>query len=148
MSDRIESAEIQTLLPHRYPFLLVDAAEDYVKGESITGIKGVTFNEPFFPGHFPGNPVMPGVLMIEAMGQTGAVLMYKTLGATAADATIFFMGADKVKFRAPVRPGMQLRMPVKVNVARHGVFKFTGEVYADGVKAVQAEFSAKAIENS
>jgi len=148
MSDRIQSAEIQKLLPHRYPFLLVDAAEDYVEGKSITGIKGVTFNEPFFPGHFPGNPVMPGVLMIEAMGQTGAVLMYKTLQATSESATVFFMGADKVKFRTPVRPGMQLRMPVEVTAARHGVFKFKGEVYADGVKAVQAEFSAKAIENS
>ena len=148
MSDRIQSAEIQKLLPHRYPFLLVDAAEVYVEGKSITGIKGVTFNEPFFPGHFPGNPVMPGVLMIEAMGQTGAVLMYKTLQATSESATVFFMGADKVKFRTPVRPGMQLRMPVEVTAARHGVFKFKGEVYADGVKAVQAEFSAKAIENS
>ena len=147
MNDRIESAEIQTLLPHRYPFLLIDAAEDYVEGESITGIKGVTFNEPFFPGHFPGNPVMPGVLMIEAMAQAGAVLMYKTLKASPADATVFFMGADKVKFRAPVRPGMMLRMPVKVNVARHGVFKFSGEVFADGVKAVQADFAAKAMPN-
>ncbi len=147
MNDRIESAEIQTLLPHRYPFLLIDAAEDYVEGESITGIKGVTFNEPFFPGHFPGNPVMPGVLMIEAMAQAGAVLMYKTLKASPADATVFFMGADKVKFRAPVRPGMMLRMPVRVNVARHGVFKFSGEVFADGVKAVQADFAAKAMPN-
>lgn len=147
MNDRIESAEIQTLLPHRYPFLLIDAAEDYVEGESITGIKGVTFNEPFFPGHFPGNPVMPGVLMIEAMAQAGAVLMYKTLKASPAEATVFFMGADKVKFRAPVRPGMMLRMPVRVNVARHGVFKFSGEVFADGVKAVQADFAAKAMPN-
>ncbi|MBR9825418.1 MAG: 3-hydroxyacyl-ACP dehydratase FabZ [Alphaproteobacteria bacterium] len=148
MSSRIESAEILTLLPHRYPFLLVDAAEDYVEGESITGIKGVTINEPFFPGHFPGNPVMPGVLMIEALGQTGAVLMYKTLKAGPDSATVFFMGADKVKFRSPVRPGMQLRMPVEVTAMRHGVFKFKGEVYADGVKACQAEFAAKAIENT
>ncbi len=148
MSDRIENAEIQTLLPHRYPFLLIDAAEDYVAGEAIVGIKGVTANEPFFPGHFPGNPVMPGVLMIEAMAQAGAVLMYKTLGASPASATVFFMGADKVRFRVPVRPGMMLRMPVKVTAARHGVFKFKGEVWADGKRAVQAEFSAKAIENT
>jgi len=148
VSDRIEHNEILKLLPHRYPFLLIDAAEDYRVGESIVGLKAVTANEPFFPGHFPGNPVMPGVLMIEAMAQAGAVLMYKTLQATSESATVFFMGADKVKFRTPVRPGMQLRMPVEVTAARHGVFKFKGEVYADGVKAVQAEFSAKAIENS
>lgn len=148
MSDRIENAEILTLLPHRYPFLLIDAAEDYVAGTSIVGIKGVTANEPFFPGHFPGNPVMPGVLMIEAMGQAGAVLMYKTLGASPESMTIFFMGTDKVRFRAPVRPGMMLRMPVSVTAARHGVFKFKGEVWADGTRAAQADFSAKAIENS
>ncbi|WP_300529718.1 3-hydroxyacyl-ACP dehydratase FabZ [Maricaulis sp.] len=148
MSDRIESTEIQQLIPHRYPFLLVDAAEDYVEGTSITGLKGVTANEPFFPGHFPGNPVMPGVLMIEAMGQTGAILMSKTLQADPSKVTIFFMGADKVKFRTPVRPGMMLRMPVVVTAARHGVFKFKGEVYADGAKAAQAEFAAKAVEHA
>ena len=148
MSERIESTEIQQLIPHRYPFLLVDAAEDYVEGTSITGLKGVTANEPFFPGHFPGNPVMPGVLMIEAMGQTGAILMSKTLKADPSKVTIFFMGADKVKFRTPVRPDMMLRMPVVVTAARHGVFKFKGEVYADGAKAAQAEFAAKAVEHA
>ncbi|WP_417495917.1 3-hydroxyacyl-ACP dehydratase FabZ [Maricaulis sp.] len=145
MSERIENTEILKLLPHRYPFLLIDAAEDYVEGQSITGIKAVTANEPFFPGHFPGNPVMPGVLMIEAMAQTGAVLMYKTLKASPDSATVFFVGADKVKFRFPVRPGMMLRLNVVVTAARHGLFKFRGEGFADGNKAVQAEFSAKAI---
>tara|TARA_R110000744_G_scaffold61821_8_gene127755 strand:+ start:48042 stop:48485 length:444 start_codon:yes stop_codon:yes gene_type:complete len=145
VTERIENNEILQLLPHRYPFLLIDAAEDYVEGESITGIKAVTANEPYFPGHFPGNPVMPGVLMIEALGQTGAVLMYKTLKASPESATVFFMGADKVKFRFPVRPGMLLRLHVVVTAARHGVFKFRGEGFADGHKAVQAEFSAKAI---
>jgi 3-hydroxyacyl-[acyl-carrier-protein] dehydratase len=147
VSQRIENAEIQTLLPHRYPFLLIDAAEEYVAGQSIIGLKGVTVNEPFFPGHFPGNPVMPGVLMVEAMGQTGAVLMYKTLGAHTSDTTVFFLGADKVKFRAPVRPGMMLRMPVTVTAQRLGVFKFKGEVFADGARVAQAEFSAKAVKN-
>ena len=147
MADRIENNEILALLPHRYPFLLVDAAEDYKAGESIVGIKAVTANEPYFPGHFPGNPVMPGVLMLEAMAQSGAVLMYKTLDAKPEDATVFFMGADKVKFRSPVRPGMMLRMPIEVVAIRHGVFKFKGTVFADGVKAVQADFSAKAIMN-
>ena len=135
------------ILPHRYPFLLVDAVEDCKLGKSIVGFKAVTANEPQFTGHFPGNPVMPGVLMLEALAQTGAILMYKTLGASAEDVTVLFIGADKVKFRAPVRPGMLLRMEVEVLLNRHGVFKFNGVVFADGVKAAQAIFSAKAIEN-
>jgi 3-hydroxyacyl-[acyl-carrier-protein] dehydratase len=135
------------ILPHRYPFLLVDAAEDIVLGKSIVGFKAVTANEPQFTGHFPGNPIMPGVLMLEALAQTGAILMYKTLEASSDDVTVFFLGADKVKFRSPVRPGMMLRMEVEVILNRHGIFKFTGTVLADGVKAVQADFSAKAIEN-
>lgn len=147
MSDRIEHKEILRLLPHRYPFLLIDAAEEYQAGKSIVGIKAVTANEPFFPGHFPGNPVMPGVLMIEAMAQAGAVLMYKTLERSPDSATVYFVGADRVRFRAPVRPGMMLRMPVEVTAARHGVFKFRGEVFADGVRAVQAEFSATAVDH-
>lgn len=147
MADRIENADILKILPHRYPFLLVDAVEDCKPGESIVGFKAVTANEPQFTGHFPGNPIMPGVLMLEALAQTGAILMYKTLGASPEDVTVFFLGADKVKFRAPVRPGMLLRMDVKVVLSRRGVFKFVGVVFADGVKAVQAEFSAKAIEN-
>lgn len=147
MTERIEHNEILTLLPHRYPFLLIDAAEAYEAGKSIVGIKAVTANEPFFPGHFPGNPVMPGVLMIEALAQAGAVLMYKTLGVAPDAATVFFIGTDRVRFRSPVRPGMMLRMPVEVLATRHGVFKFKGEVFADGKRAVQAEFSAKAVEH-
>ncbi|MHA6288648.1 3-hydroxyacyl-ACP dehydratase FabZ [Maricaulis sp. CAU 1757] len=147
MSDRIEHSELLGILPHRYPFILIDAAEEFVAGKSIVGLKGVSANEPFFPGHFPGNPVMPGVLMLEALAQTGAVLMYKTLDVAPDAATVFFMGTDKVRFRSPVRPGMMLRMPVEVVAARHGVFKFKGEVFADGKRAVQAEFSAKAVEH-
>mgnify|MGYP003642094454 CR=1 FL=1 len=145
MSDRIEHTEILKLLPHRFPFLLIDAAEDYVPGTSITGIKAVTANEPFFPGHFPGNPVMPGVLMIESMAQTAAVLMYKSLDTSPDLATVFFMSADKIKFRTPVRPGMMLRFNVTVLATRHGVYKFSGEGFADGKRAVEAEFSARAI---
>ena len=147
MTDRIENAEIMTILPHRYPFLLVDAAENIELGKSIVGFKAVTANEPQFTGHFPDNPIMPGVLMLEALAQTGAILMYKTLGVSPDDVTVFFLGADKVKFRAPDRPGMMLRMEVEVVLNRRGVFKFNGIVFADGAKAVQAEFSAKAVEN-
>ena len=145
MSERIEHSEILKLLPHRFPFLLIDVAEDYIPGTSITGIKAVTANEPFFPGHFPGNPVMPGVLMIESMAQTAAVLMYKTLETSPDLATVYFVSADKIKFRTPVRPGMVLRFNVTVLAIRLGVYKFKGEGFADGKRAVEAEFSARAI---
>jgi len=95
----IEISEILQRLPHRYPFLLVDRAEDYVPNVSLTGIKCVTVNEPFFPGHFPGNPVFPGVLVIEALAQTGALLMSKTLDVDMEKATIFFMSVDGARFR-------------------------------------------------
>ncbi len=148
MSGRIEIAEIQSLLPHRYPFLLLDAAEDYVPGGSLTGIKAVTVNEPYFQGHFPGNPLMPGVLMVEALGQTGAVLMFKSLGAEPGALSVVLLGADRARFRAPVRPGCLLRMPVVITGSRLGVYKFKGEVHVDGAKVAEAEFSAKAIESS
>jgi 3-hydroxyacyl-[acyl-carrier-protein] dehydratase len=145
LSERIEHSEILQLLPHRFPFLLIDAAEDYVPGKSITGIKAVTANEPFFPGHFPGNPVMPGVLMIESMAQTAAVLMYKSLETSPDLATVYFVSADNIKFRSPVRPGMMLRFNVTVLAIRLGVYKFHGEGFADGKRAVEADFSARAI---
>ena len=114
----IDYAEVMRRLPHRYPFLLVDKAEDFVSGTSITGIKNVTHNEPFFPGHFPIDPVMPGVLIVEAMAQTGALLMSKSLDVAVADKVIMFMSIDGVRFRKPARPGDQLRMQVKVIKAR------------------------------
>src|SRR3954469_13051915 len=113
----IDIAEILRRIPHRYPFLLVDRAEDYKPHKSIVGIKNVTFNEPFFQGHFPENPVMPGVLIVEALGQTGAVLMSKSLNADVTGKTIFFTGIAEARFRQPVRPGDTLRM--NVTVLRH-----------------------------
>ena len=110
----IDYAEIMRRLPHRYPFLLVDRAEDFVPSTSIIGIKSVTLNEPFFPGHFPVDPVMPGVLIVEAMAQTGAVLMSKSLDVDVEGKTIMFMSIDDVRFRKPVRPGDLLRMQVEV----------------------------------
>ena len=115
---KIDYAEVMRRLPHRYPFLLVDKAEDFVPRTSIVGIKNVTHNEPFFPGHFPIDPVMPGVLIVEAMAQTGALLMSKTLDVAVADKVIMFMSIDGVRFRKPARPGDQLRMEVKVIKAR------------------------------
>ena len=110
----VDFSEILKRIPHRYPFLLVDRGEDWIMNTSMTGIKNVTFNEPFFQGHFPNNPVMPGVLIIEAIAQTGAVLMSKSLDADVEGKTIFFTTIDEVRFRSPVRPGDTIRMPVEV----------------------------------
>ena len=134
--------EIMRLIPHRYPFLLVDRAQDYVAGQSIRGIKNVTSNEHFFVGHFPNNPVMPGVLMIEAMAQTGAVLMSKTLQVDVSRAAILFMSVDNARFRRPVRPGDTLEMPVEVLFQRRNIFKFRGRAEVNGELAAECEFAA------
>jgi len=144
----VEIGEILRRIPHRYPFLLIDRAEDYKPSESIVGIKNVTFNEPFFAGHFPNNPVMPGVLIVEAMGQTGAVLMSKSLEVDPAGKTIFFMSIDNCRFRAPVRPGDVLRMDVKVTYHRRGIFKFHGTATVNGKMAAEADFAAMLVETA
>lgn len=146
IGEPIAFDEILQRLPHRYPFLLVDRAENYVANRSIVGIKNVTFNEPFFPGHFPGNPVMPGVLIVEALGQTGAVLMSKSLDADVSGKAIFFMSVDGARFRKPVRPGDQLRMKVVVVKHRGDLFKFRGEAFVDGKLVAEAEFAAMVVE--
>jgi 3-hydroxyacyl-[acyl-carrier-protein] dehydratase len=143
----IDIAEILRRIPHRYPFLLVDRAEDYRPHETIVGFKCVTMNEPFFQGHFPDNPVMPGVLIIEAIAQTGALLMSKTLDADVEGKTIFFMSMDNVRFRTPVRPGDVLRMPVEVLRARSDVYKFRGQAFVGDKLAAQVEFAAMVVEN-
>ncbi|HTK34994.1 MAG TPA: 3-hydroxyacyl-ACP dehydratase FabZ [Caulobacteraceae bacterium] len=142
----IDFAEVMRRLPHRYPFLLVDRAEDYRPHQSIVGIKCVSMNEPFFQGHFPENPVMPGVLIVEAIAQSGALLMSKTLDADIEGKTIFFMSMDDVRFRTPVRPGDVLRMPVVVVRARSDVFKFSGKAFVGERLAAQVEFSAMVVE--
>ena len=134
--------EILRRWPHRYPFLLVDRAESYVPGESIVGFKCVSAAEPHFQGHFPENPVMPGVLIIESMARTGAILMSKTLDADISNTLIYFMGVEQAKFRRPVRPGDVLEMPVEVTANRRGIFKFKGEARVNGVKCADATFSA------
>jgi 3-hydroxyacyl-[acyl-carrier-protein] dehydratase len=138
----IEIAEILQRLPHRYPFLLVDRAVEYVANTSIRGIKNVTFNEPFFPGHFPGAPVMPGVLQIEALAQTGALLMSKTLEADISKHLILFMSVDNARFKKPVMPGDVMEMPVSVLFARRNIFKFSGRVEVRGELACECEFAA------
>jgi 3-hydroxyacyl-[acyl-carrier-protein] dehydratase len=144
--DVIDISEILARIPHRYPFLLVDRAEDYRPSQSIVGIKCVTFNEPFFQGHFPEFPVMPGVLIVEALAQTGAVLMSKSLDVDVAGKTILFMSVDNCRFRHPVRPGDVVRMPVEVLRARGDVFKFRGQALVGDKLAAEAEFAAMVVE--
>ncbi|WP_374470577.1 3-hydroxyacyl-ACP dehydratase FabZ [Phenylobacterium sp.] len=144
-TGEIDITEILDRIPHRYPFLLVDRAEEYRPNESIVGIKCVTVNEPFFQGHFPGYPVMPGVLLIEAMAQTGAVLMSKSLEVDTTGKAIFFMSADNCRFRSPVRPGDVVRMPVRVIRHRGDVFKFAGQALVGDKVAAECEFAAMVV---
>ena len=144
-ADRIDYAEVMRRLPHRYPFLLVDRAEDFVPGQSITGIKNVTHNEPYFPGHFPIDPEMPGVLIVESMAQTGALLMSKSLDVAVEGKVIMFMSIDGVRFRKPVRPGDQLHLKVIVTRQRGDIFKFRGETFVDGKLAAEADFAAMVV---
>lgn len=144
--EAIDIGEVMRRIPHRYPLLLVDRAEDYRPGLSITGIKCVTINEPFFEGHFPGFPVMPGVLIVEAMAQSGALLMSKTLDVDVGTKTIMFMSVDNARFRSPVRPGDVLRMNIEVLRARGGIYKFKGRALVGEKLAAEAEFAAMTVE--
>ena len=141
----VDYAEVMRRLPHRYPFLLVDRAEAFVANTSIVGVKNVSHNEPFFPGHFPIDPVMPGVLIVEALAQTGALLMSKALDVAVEGKVIMFMSIDGVRFRRPVRPGDVLKMPVQVTRQRGDIFKFRGEAYVEGALAAEAEFAAMVV---
>jgi len=132
--------EILKLLPHRYPFLLVDRVVALEKGKSIRAIKNVTINEPFFIGHFPHRPVMPGVLMLEAMAQSAALLSFATEGVTPDDKTVYyFAGVDGARFRRPVEPGDQLVMDVTVLRNKGGIFKFKGEARVGEELACEGE---------
>lgn len=138
----IDCDEITKRIPHRYPFLLVDKCHSYVEGKSIIGIKNVTYNEPFFQGHFPNRPLMPGVLIIEAMAQASAVLMSKTLDVDVTKAGIMFMSVEGAKFRRPVKPGDTLEMRINVLMARRNIFKFEGQSLVDGELACEAQWAA------
>jgi len=144
--SEIDITEILARIPHRYPFLLVDRCEEYKPSESIVGIKCVTVNEPFFQGHFPGYPVMPGVLIVEALAQSGAVLMSKSLDVDVAGKAIFFISLDNCRFRTPVRPGDVIRLHVQVLRARGDLFKFKGVAKVDDKVAAEAEFAAMVVE--
>jgi 3-hydroxyacyl-[acyl-carrier-protein] dehydratase len=138
----IEIEEIMNILPHDYPFLLVDRIVEIEAGKRVVGIKNVTYNEPFFQGHFPGRPIMPGVLIIEAMAQTAGVLAFKSMPDEYLKKPVYFLGMDNVRFRKPVIPGDQLRLELEVTKHRHSIWGFRGKAFVDGKLAAEAELLA------
>jgi 3-hydroxyacyl-[acyl-carrier-protein] dehydratase len=145
MTNNIESTsmdihEILEHLPHRYPFVLIDRIVSMELGKEITALKNVSINEPFFPGHFPHHPVMPGVLIVEAMAQAAAVLSFKTMGAKPSDDSVYyFAGIDSARFKKPVSPGDQVILNVKINRILKGIWKYSGVARVDGVIVAEAE---------
>jgi 3-hydroxyacyl-[acyl-carrier-protein] dehydratase len=142
---QLEEADIQRimqLLPHRYPFLLIDRIIDMDGEQSAIGIKNVTINEPFFAGHFPGSPIMPGVLLIEAMAQTAGALVIHHLGKKEEGKLVYFMSIDKARFRRPVLPGHVVHFAVRLLHKRPPVWKFSAEAKVEGVKFAEAEIGA------
>jgi 3-hydroxyacyl-[acyl-carrier-protein] dehydratase len=140
--DVIDVARIMHAIPHRYPFLMIDRVVDVVRNRSAIGVKNVSVNESFFAGHFPNHPVMPGVLIIESMAQTAAVLVVETLGADAAGKVVYFMSIEGAKFRRPVVPGDQLRIHVTKERNRGNVWKFNAVARVDGVSVAEATYAA------
>jgi 3-hydroxyacyl-[acyl-carrier-protein] dehydratase len=138
----IETKDILTMIPHRYPFLLVDRLVDVRKDHSAVGVKNVTMNEPYFQGHFPGHPVMPGVLIIEAMAQTAAGLVIATLGPEAGMPVVYFMSIESAKFRKPVTPGDTLRLTLTKERRRGQVWRFEGIARVDGTVVAEALVTA------
>ncbi|MDZ7906679.1 MAG: 3-hydroxyacyl-ACP dehydratase FabZ [Cypionkella sp.] len=135
-------ALIKRIIPHRYPFLLVDKVRDIVVNESCVGIKNVTFNEPQFQGHFPDMPIFPGVMIVEAMAQTSGILVGLSMDLVDKNATVFFMGVDKVKFRRKVVPGDVMELHVRALRGGGRVWKFEGRAIVEGELACEAEFMA------
>lgn len=138
----VDIARIMHAIPHRYPFLMIDRVVEVVRNRSAVGIKNVSVNESFFQGHFPGHPVMPGVLIIESMAQTAAVLVVETLGPDAAGKVVYFMSVEGAKFRRPVHPGDQLRIHVTKDRNRGNVWKFNAVARVDGVSVAEATYAA------
>ena len=134
--------DIIKLIPHRYPFLLIDKVTDIVINESITGIKSVTFNEPFFPGHFPEHPIMPGVLILESMAQSAACLVSYQDKSLSINKLVFFTGVEKAKFRKPVTPGNELILKINLISTKRSFYKFNGEAFVQDELVASADFSA------
>lgn len=140
--EAIDVNRIMEMIPHRYPFLMIDRVVDIVPDVKATGVKNVTINEPYFAGHFPERPVMPGVLIIEAMAQTAAVFVVHTLGPESEGKLVYFMSVDGARFRKPVEPGDQLHVEVSKQRSRGNVWKFTGEAKVDGKLVAEATYAA------
>src|ERR1700722_1571753 len=140
--ELVDIARIMHAIPHRYPFLMIDRVVDVVRNRSAIGVKNVSANEAFFEGHFPNHPVMPGVLIIESMAQTAAVLVVETLGGDAAGKLVYFMSIEGAKFRRPVVPGDQLRVHVVKERSRGNVWRFHAIAKVDGVGVAEATYSA------
>jgi len=141
-TEEIDIQRIMQMIPHRYPFLMIDRVVEVTAGESATGIKNVSINEFYFQGHFPQRPVMPGVLLIEAMAQTAAVLVVRTLGPDAEGKLVYFMSVDNARFRRPVVPGDTIAVHVRRQHNRGNVWKFEGQAMVDGKVAAEATFAA------
>ena len=135
----IEIKEIMNILPHAYPFLLVDRIIEVEPGKRIIGMKNVTYNEPFFPGHFPGRPIMPGVLIIEAMAQTAGVLVFSSIPEEEHKKPVYFLGIDNARFRKPVIPGDQLRLELEITKHRQSFWGFRGKAFVDEKLVAEAE---------
>jgi len=138
----ISVTRIMEMIPHRHPFLMIDKVVDVISDESATGIKQVTYNEPYFVGHFPSRPVMPGVLIIEAMAQTAAVLVVHSLGREAEGKLVYFMSVDNARFRKPVFPGDTLYVHVVKERSRANVWRFNAEAKVNGTLVAEATYSA------
>jgi len=137
---QLDIHEILKHLPHRYPFVLIDRITELKLNEEITAVKNVTINEPFFPGHFPYHPVMPGVLIVEAMAQAAAVLSFKTMNVLPSeDSVYYFAGIDNVRFKKPVSPGDQLILNIKIDRVLKGIWKYKGQAKVDGQIVAEAE---------
>jgi 3-hydroxyacyl-[acyl-carrier-protein] dehydratase len=143
----IDVMRIMEMIPHRYPFLLVDRVVELEVDKRAVGIKNVTINESFFQGHFPRQPVMPGVLIVEAMAQTAAVLVVQTLQRDAAGKLVYFMTIDEARFRKPVSPGDTLRIHVEKRRSRRNVWKFDSEVRVEGTLVASARFAAMIVDD-
>ncbi len=141
-NNSLDIKGILEILPHRYPFVMVDRILDYEEKKYITGIKNVTINEPYFIGHFPGEPVMPGVMILEGMAQIGALLAYKSMPETINEKLVYFAGIDKVRFRKMVRPGDQVFFRVECIKMKSKLSKMTGKAYVDDQLAAEAELMA------
>ena len=140
--EPLDVVRIMEMIPHRYPLLLVDRIIQFEAGKSATGLKNVTMNEPHFEGHFPNAPIMPGVLIVEAMAQTSAIMVVKTLGEEAEGKLVYFMTIDEARFRKPVVPGDAIHLHVEVIRSRGTVWKFKGTAKVDGKLCAEATFSA------